>query len=190
MTEQPPASPDQSDRHEHAGSPSPGEPLFLAVGRLRRTHGIHGEMLMDVLTAFPERLRARKLVYIGEEHSPVRITHVRKMGTADLLVSFAGYEDADQAALLRNKMVFVRAENLPELPEGEYYHHQLLGLRVVDESGKDLGFLTEIMETGANDVYLVVNPEGQETLLPAIESVILGVDLEKREMTVRSQEWI
>ncbi len=190
MTEQPPASPDQSNRNEHAGSPPSGEPLFLAVGRLRRPHGIQGEMLMDVLTAFPERLRARKLVYIGEEHQPVHITHLRKMGTASLLISLAGYEDADQAAQLRNKMIYVRAENLPELPEGEYYHHQMLGLRVVDESGKDLGFLTEILETGANDVYVVVNPDGQETLLPAIESVILGVDLEKREMTVHSQEWI
>ncbi len=190
MKEQTPDSSDPSKQHQRTGSPQPGEPVFLAVGRLRRPHGINGEILMDVMTAFPERLRARKTVFLGEEHQPARITHVRKMGLTTMLISLEGFTDSDQAGTLRNKMVFVRAENLPELPEGEYYHHQLLGLRVVEESGKDLGFLTEIMETGANDVYVVVDPDGQETLLPAIEAVILGVDLERREMKVRSQEWI
>lgn len=179
---------DPTGRDPNTGSPPPGEPVFLAVGKLRRPHGIHGEILMDVLTDFPERLMAEKTVYLGDEHRPLRITYLRSQDRA-ILISFEGYEDSDQAGTLRNQIVYVRSDALPDLPAGEYYHHQLLGLKVIGEDGTDLGFLSEILETGANDVYLVVSPEGQETLLPAIESVILGVDLETRMMRVRLQEW-
>jgi 16S rRNA processing protein RimM len=173
---------------ETTGSPKPGEPLFLAVGILCRPHGVKGEILMDVLTDFPERLGRNKLVYVGEEHEPFRIEHLRPQDKA-LLVTFTGIEDADQAGLLRNKQVYMRADSLPELPEGTYYHHQLIGLVVVDNNGQKLGILTEILETGANDVYVVVSAEGVETLLPAIESVILGVDLERQEMRVKPPAW-
>jgi 16S rRNA processing protein RimM len=173
---------------ETTGSPKPGEPLFLAVGFLRRPHGVDGEILMDVLTDFPERLSRNKLVYVGEEHEPFRIEHLRPQDQA-LLVTFSGIEDADRAALLRNQQVYVQADSLPELPEGTYYHHQLIGLGVVDNNGQSLGILTEILETGANDVYVVVSAEGTETLLPAIASVILGVDRERREMRVTPPIW-
>jgi 16S rRNA processing protein RimM len=173
---------------ETTGSPKPGEPLFLAVGFLRRPHGVKGEILMDVLTDFPERLSRNKLVYVGEEHEPFHIDHLRPQDQA-LLVTFTGIEDADQAGLLRNKRVYMQADSLPELPEGMYYHHQLIGLAIVDNNGQNLGILTEILETGANDVYVVVSSQGAETLLPAIESVILGVDLERREMRVTPPAW-
>ncbi len=182
-----PVPPDQQDHN--TGSPRSGEPVYLVVGKLRRPHGVKGEMLMEVITSFPERLRARKTVYVGDEHAPMRLTHVRRQDTA-LLVCFEGLEDVDAVAHLRNQMVYVKAENLPALPEGEYYHHQLLGLQVVDEGGRPLGFLSEILETGANDVYLVINPEGEELLLPAIEDVILEVNLDRREMRVRPPEWL
>jgi 16S rRNA processing protein RimM len=189
MKDQEPVSPEQPNRNNDTGSSLPGEPVFLAVGKLRRPHGINGEILMDVMTDFPERLHAGKTVFIGDEHRPLEIAHVRQADRT-LLVTFDGYENSDQVGELRNKIVFVRADSIPELPEGEYYHHQLLGLKVVEESGRELGFLSEILETGANDVYLVVDPDGNETLLPAIESVILGVDLDRQEIKVRSQEWL
>jgi 16S rRNA processing protein RimM len=173
---------------ETTGSPKPGEPLFLVVGLLRRPHGVKGEILMDVLTDFPERLSKNKLVYVGEDHEPFRIEFLRPQDQA-LLVTFTGIEDADQAGLLRNKRVYVQADVLPELPEGTYYHHQLIGLVVVDNNGQSLGILTEILETGANDVYVVVSAGGTETLLPAIESVILEVDLERQEMRVNPPAW-
>ncbi len=188
MKQDQPVSSNQSDDHRETGSPQPGEPVFLAVGRLRRAHGIHGEILMDVLTDFPERLHAGKTIYLGDEHRPIKLTGVRRQHVA-LLVRLEGVEDGDATAPFRNLIVYVRAENLPALPEGEYYHHQLLGISVVDEAGQPVGFLTEIMETGANDVYMVVSPDGKETLLPAIEDVILEVNLERREMRVRLPEW-
>jgi len=85
--------------------------------------------------------------------------------------------------------VFVRTDTLPNLPEGQYYHHQLIGLQIVTEQGSRLGKLVEILETGSNDVYVISGEEGQEILLPALEGVILAVDLEKKEMRVQPPEW-
>lgn len=173
---------------EDTGSPQPGGSVFLAIGRLRRPHGIAGEINMEILTDFPERIRARRIVFVGEEHEKMRLTHVRKHDRA-LLVTFEGYDTDAAVGRLRNRIVYTRAENLPELPDGEYYHHQLLGMRVISTDEKEVGFLSEIMETGANDVYLIQSPDGQETLLPAIADVILEVNVERREMRVRLPEW-
>jgi 16S rRNA processing protein RimM len=173
---------------ESTGSPRPGEPVFLVVGKLRRPHGVNGEIIMDVETDFPERLRRGKTIYVGEEHMPLIIKTIRPQNRARLL-SFDGYNDCDQVGVLRNHMVYVKTKDLPRLPEGEYYYHQLMNLRVVDEQGQALGVLTDIFKTGANDVYVVTSPDGAELLLPAIEDVLLSVDLDKQEIRVRPQEW-
>ncbi len=171
------------------GSPTPGEPVFIAVGFLRRAHGVHGEMIMDVLTAYPERLRPGRKVFVGDEHEPVRLAAVRRH-TPALLVRLEGCNTPEETARYRNKLVSVRVDELPPLPEGEYYHHQLIGLAVVTEAGETVGVLAEILETGANDVYLVRKTDGTELLLPAIEDVILAVDLEQKRVVVRLQEWV
>ncbi|MEN6409470.1 MAG: ribosome maturation factor RimM [Anaerolineaceae bacterium] len=171
-----------------AGSPDVGEPVFLVVGKLRRSHGVQGEITMEVLTDFPERLRPRKVIYLGDEHRPLKIDSARWQDRL-LLLHFEGYSDCDNVSELTNQFVYVRADDLPKLPDGRYYHHQLVGLQVVTETGEILGRLKEILVTGANDVYVIVSDSGSETLLPAIESVILGVDLDQKVMTVRPQIW-
>jgi 16S rRNA processing protein RimM len=178
-----------NQRQDHdTGSPLPGESVFLAVGRFRHAHGVKGEITMDVLTDFPERLDKGKEVFAGERRQLLRIKSMRWKDTL-LLLSFEGYEDCDQVNELRNQILYVRGENLPPLPDGHYYFHQLRGLKVQDESGELLGILDEILETGANDVYMVHSMEGKEILLPAIKTVILNVNLEKGEMVVHPPEW-
>jgi 16S rRNA processing protein RimM len=180
--------PNETPQDTNTGSPLPGEPVFLAVGRLRRSHGIEGEMLMDVLTGFPERLRPGKTIYLGEAHEPARLASVRGHAR-ELIVRLAGVQTPEATAPYRNMLVYVKASEMPSLPEGEYYHHQLIGLSVLDEAGTVLGELDQILETGANDVYLVKTPDGKELLLPAVEEVILEVDLEQHQMRVRPPEW-
>ncbi len=170
-------------KEQPAGSPSSGEPVFLVVGMLRRPHGMRGEILMDILTDFPERLQAGKVVFVGEDHQEETIDKLREHGKA-LLISFKSYNTPEAVAELRNQWVFVRAEDLPALPEGEYYHHELIGLRVVDEDGNPLGVVTHILDTGANDVYVIQPESGPEILIPAIDSVILNIDLRKAQIQV------
>lgn len=180
--------PNQSEQNPSTGSPAPGEPVFIAVGRLRRPHGVMGEIVMELLTGFPERLLAGKTVLVGDAHEPMRLASVRQHSQGKI-VRFSGMNSPEDVGRLRNMFVFVRTSELPELPEGEFYHHQLLGLAVVDEAGVPLGELTDILETGANDVYVVKTPDGKELLLPAVDDVILNVDLGRGEMRVRLQDW-
>ena len=125
---------------------------------------------------------------MGEKHLPMTIRSVRQKPPL-LLIAFEGCEDRNQASLFRNKILYGKSTETPLLPEGEYYHHQLVGLRVVSEDGQELGVLTEVLETGANDVYVVTDENGKEVLLPAIREVILGVDLAAKTMRVRPQTW-
>lgn len=179
----PNAQPDSS------GSPPPGEPLYLAVGRLRRPHGVGGEILMDVLTDFPERLRVGKTLFAGPGYEPVRLAGIRGHDR-EKIVRLVGYDSPEAVGRFRNFILYIKADDLPLLPEGEYYHHELLGLRVVNEAGQELGRLDQILETGANDIYLVKTPENKELLLPAIEEVVLEIDIEQGIIRARPPEWL
>lgn len=170
-------------QEDAAGSPPNGEPVFLAVGKLRRPHGVHGEIIMDVLTDFPERLKPGKKMLVGAQHAPVQIRSVRGHDQA-LLIAFKGYDTPEQAGTFRNQILYSTVSDQPPLEEGEFYHHELIGLQVYDEQGAKLGELVEIMETGANDVYVVRPESGPEMLLPAIDEVVLEIDLEKKVMRV------
>jgi 16S rRNA processing protein RimM len=165
------------------GSPGTGEPFFLAVGQLRRPHGVRGEIQMAVYTDFPERLQPGVKVYLGEAHQPV-VIHTRRTHNEKLLLSFVEYPDRTAAEILRHQTVYILADKLPELPEGEFYQHQVLDLQVITDQGAVLGVVSEILETGANDVLLVVTPSGNEVLLPWIDEVVLEIDLEKGQVRV------
>ena len=157
-------------------------PEYLAVGRVLRPHGVRGDLLLQVLTDFPERLQAGGTVYVGEAAVPQVLTRVR-FANKHLIVHLAGCDDMDAGQGFRNQLVQVRLEAAAPLREGQYYHHQLVGLAVITEEGESLGQLDEILETGANDVYVVKNDQG-EVLLPAITSVIRRIDLKAGVMTV------
>ncbi|MGW8226179.1 MAG: ribosome maturation factor RimM [Anaerolineales bacterium] len=166
-----------------SGSSPPGEPEFLVVGKLGKPHGIQGEIVMDVYTDFPERLEAGVVVYIGPQYKPIQIAR-RRPHTRGLILSFDGYQSREAVADLRNLLVQVPSADRPALPDGEYYQHQLLGLLVIDEGGLELGWVTAILETGANDVFVVEDKEGSEVLIPDIESVILDIDLGEKQIKV------
>lgn len=169
------------------GSFNPGEPVFLAVGRLGKPHGIKGEIQMVVLTDFPERLKVGLKVYLGEDHQPNKIVSVRR-NNQRLLIRFAGMKDRSQVEQLRTLPVFVRTEDIPPLAAGELYLHQILGFSVEDSALGVLGFLAEVLETGANDVYIIRPDAGKDILIPAIPEVILEIDLMHRLIRVELPE--
>jgi 16S rRNA processing protein RimM len=169
---------------DQPGSPVQGEPEFLVIGRLGHTHGVKGEILMTILTDFPERIIPGSSVFIGPDYTPATIKSCRSVNRG-LLVSFEGYSTPEEVSAFRNQFVQIRAADRPPLPEGEFYYHQLLGLSVITESGQVLGTITEILETGANDVYVIERQDHKEILLPAIDQVVLDIDLEKQTILVR-----
>jgi len=168
------------------GSPD-GEPVYLVVGFLRRAHGVHGEIIMDLHTDFPERLRKGRKLFVGEKHQLLTLASTRPH-MKGMLVKFKGIETPEGIGQFRNQWVYVKTTDLPPLPEGQLYQHELFGFKVLDETDQVLGELVEIIETGANDVYVVKNESGKEILLPAISSVILKVDPEQRVMHVHLLE--
>ncbi len=168
---------------DDAGSPVTGEPAFLVVGKLHHPHGLHGEIFTEVITDFPERLQPGVTIYLGEMKTPLKIHSRRRHGNS-LLLAFETFKNPEASGEICNQWIYVAAKDRPVLPDGEYYHHQLLGLTVVSDEGRDLGKMTGILETGANDVYIVRTPEGCEILLPAIDSVILKIDLELGQILV------
>jgi 16S rRNA processing protein RimM len=139
---------------------------------------------MTVWTDFPERLKPGVEVFVGEGHEKVRIEHVR-WHRDDMLITLEGYPSREEAGTLRNKVVMVRTEDLPPLEDGEVYLHQIIGMTVLDDEVElPLGTVSEIIETGANDVYVVRDEHGSEFLLPAIDSVILSIDVHKKLIRV------
>lgn len=170
---------------KNTGSPA-GGPLYLSVGFLRRPHGVKGEIIMDLHTDFPERMKKGRKVFVGEDHKLMTLTNVRPHQSG-LLVKFDDIDTPEDAGLYRNQWVYVRTKDVP-LTEGQHYKHELLGLRVVDEDDNPLGELVEILETGANDVYIVLDDSGKEILLPNIPSVILDLDVGTRTMRVHLLE--
>ena len=162
---------------QESGSPQ-GEPLFLAIGKLGRSHGVQGEIALHLSTDFPERLKPGIQVYLGDEHISMKILS-RRTKQGYLVLKFEGYDSPETVKALSNQYLFVRADDRPPLPEGEYYHHQIIGLQAFDEQGAHLGKVTEILETGSNDVYVVQPDKGPEILLPATEEVILEINLDQ-----------
>lgn len=106
-----------------------------------------------------------------------------------MLIAFDGFDTPETAGTLRNQNVYVRTDQIPALPEGEYYHHDLLGLKVMDMAGNFLGTLDEILETGANDVYVIKDDAGTEILIPAVPDFVLNINLETKVITVSPPQW-
>jgi 16S rRNA processing protein RimM len=175
-----------ADQKNLSGSPV-GEPLYLSVGFLRRPHGLQGEIIMDLHTDFPERMKRGRKLFVGEEYKPMTLEAVREHGKG-MLVKFKNIETSEDAGLYRNQWVFIKAKDAPPLPDGQIYQYEMIGFKVVDENENPLGTLVEILETGANDVYVVKNDSGKELLLPAIPSVMLDLDTDRGLLKVHLLE--
>jgi 16S rRNA processing protein RimM len=163
------------------------EPRHLVVGRVLRPHGVRGEVRVEVLTAYPERLGEHAWFYLAPAEAPDdvsrhRVERVRPHGNI-VLVKFAGYEDRDAADELRDMLVKIATETAVPLDEGELYVHQIIGLDAETDVGEWLGKVVEVIETGANDVYLIRGPRG-EVLLPAVRDVVVDVDLAEGKLLV------
>ena len=156
-------------------------PKFLVIGEILRPHGLRGELRMRVLSDDPERLSALDFVYLGQSPDDKRpdkraLTGLR-FNKAYALLRLEGCGSRNEAETLRGATVMISLEQAAPLDEGEYYLFELLGLRVVAED-IEIGTVKEVLQTGANDVYIVESADYGEVLIPAHEETILKIDFE------------
>jgi len=159
------------------------EPRYLAVGRVLRPHGVHGELKVEILTDFPEHLTDVATVYIGPQQRAYTLTHVRSHGKA-LLLTLKECPDRNTAEMLRGTLVHIAFNNAVPLEDEEYYHFQVIGLQVKTEEGTHLGEVVDVLQApGANDVFVIQGPDG-EVLLPVIKEVVLDLNFETGQVLV------
>ena len=158
----------------------------MVLGRIGRVHGVKGWLRLHSYTEAPESLLAHRRFQSGSRL--LEMDEGRRQGQT-LLAHFKGYDSPEAAAALTGLELAVAREALPALEAGDYYWHQLQGLRVVNQRGEDFGIVQRLLETGANDV-LVVQPDSgsidrRERLIPYLPGpVVTGVDLDAGRLTV------
>lgn len=157
-------------------------PDYLLIGQFLRPHGIQGELKMRLLTSYPERLVHLKTIYLSrdpEDPKPASraVKHIR-FHHQYALVTLNDVSDRIQADGLRECFVMVPIEEAVPLEEGEYYLFQVIGLQVQTVAGEELGPITEVLQTGANDVYVVESPQHGEILIPVTPETVISTDLE------------
>jgi 16S rRNA processing protein RimM len=145
------------------------------VAQVLAPHGIRGELKCRIVTDFPkQRFKRGNTVLLGGESHVIQSARVQGQ---TVLLKFADIADRDTAGTYRAKDVLIRSEDAVTLPKGRFFWHQVIGLEVIDATTEtSLGRVGDILETGANDVYVVTTPRGQEILIPAIKDVVKDID--------------
>ena len=155
---------------------------YIEAGRITNTHGVRGEVKIEVWLDSPADLQHYRRVFIdGQERKLLSARPQNRFAIAGL----EGVDDVNAAMPLKGKTVMIARE---DAPPGGYFLQDLLDARVVREDGTPVGVLTEILERPANNVYVVTDPEGKEILIPAVPAFILRADAEEGVVTVRLLE--
>ena len=158
---------------------------LLQVGVITSTHGVRGEVKVFPTTDDPNRFKSLKHVLLdtGREKKSLEVQGV-KFFKQFVILKFKGYDSINEIEKFVKKNLYVTRENAVKLKKDEYFIADLIGMTVKEEDGAILGTVSDVLQTGANDVYVVALADGGEVLLPAIKDCILSVDMEKREMQV------
>ena len=158
---------------------------ILQVGVISSTHGIRGEVKVFPSTDDPGRFKKLKHVILdtGKEQKNLEITGV-KFFKQFVILKFKGIDNINDIEKYKGKSLYVTRENAVRLKKDEYFIADLVDMQVFLEDGTPFGVLTDVMKTGANDVYCIQTQEHGEVLIPAIGECILDVDVEGQKMTI------
>lgn len=160
---------------------------LIAVARIAAPHGVRGEVKLIPLTDFPRRFEQTESLLLAD-HTRLYLESAR-VYKEGVLAKFRGMDTPEAWASLRSQELYVTETELMPLAPGQYYIHQIVGLAVWDEAGGELGKVTEVLQTGGNDVYVVGTNDGGELLLPAIDSVVRRIDVAQGRMVVVVPEY-
>lgn len=157
---------------------------YIEAGRITSTHGVHGEVKIEVWLDTPEDLKHYRRIFIdGQERKLLSVRQQNRFVIAKL----DQVDDINAAQPFKGKTVYIAREDAP-LPPGGYFLQDLLDAKVVLEDGSPVGVLTEILERPANNVYVVTDPDGREILIPVVPAFIIRADAENGIVTVRLLE--
>ena len=167
--------------------PQESEPVLL--GKIIATHGVKGQLRIFLFSGEFSSIAGLDTIMVKAPNSGMETFEVAAAARhgKKVLLTLKNYDNVNQVLHLVGRELYVERDQLPELPEGEYYWRDLVGLRVVTDQGEMLGTLTEIIATGSNDVYVVQGVE-REYLIPALEEVVLEVNLDDGVMKVSPSE--
>lgn len=158
---------------------------YLRVGVISSTHGVRGEVKVFPTTDDSSRFKKLKEVLLdtGKERMTLEVEQVKFFKNM-VILKFKGYDNINEMEQYRGCDLLVTRENAVELGPDENFITDLIGLSVVTDQGEDFGTVTDILQTGANDVYVIEGKDGKEYLFPSIKECILKVDLEAGQVLV------
>lgn len=178
---------DDSSKQDHDQRglvPNDTEPRFLVIGEVVKPHGVRGEMQVVVLTDEPERFLTLERVFVGEKNpSPMGVSGAR-FHKGRVLLMLEGVGDRTSAETMRGAVLQVPISEAISLEDDEYFLYQLEGLAVYTDAGEHLGEVVEVLETKANNVFVVNGGPRGEVLLPDIDDVVVEIDFDAKRMTV------
>lgn len=156
------------------------------VGKIVNTHGIRGEVKVKRITDFEERFDVGATLYVVEKNEVIQKVEVasHRIHKGFDLLSFKGLNNINDVEPFKGAYLKITEEQLTELPEGEYYYHDIIGCEVKTVEGETLGKIKEILAPGANDVWVVKGMKGKDILIPYIEDVVKRVDITKKEVVI------
>ena len=157
---------------------------YITIGQILAPWGIEGQLKVEVITDFPQRLSPHSPVYVDRQPITIASTSWHK---GQAIIKLEGVDSVDDAQVLRGKALQIHQSQLETLPEGQYYQFQLIGLEVWTGEGKLLGKITKILSAPSNDNYVVGGEKG-EILIPAIEDVVKSIDLKRGRITIEAIE--
>jgi len=155
----------------------------VAVGRITRAHGVQGELAVLVISEVPGRFADGETVWL-EDGRTLTVESSRPHKDR-LLVRFREVQTREQAEALQRALLVVPESLSPELPEGSWWDHRIVGCAIETDTGRALGTVHDVIHTAANDVWSAVDDEGTETLIPVLRDVILDVDIGAKRIIVR-----
>lgn len=160
----------------------------MNIATIIKPHGLNGELVVEFSSDIPENILPGAELFIGKKQLSATVSGIRRMNQRYLL-KLEGTTSREVAEALRGDTVYMRAADVPALPPDEYYFHQLIGLAVEQSDGEHIGVLSEIIQTGANDVYVVTPESGKDVLFPVIQSVVKEIDIEKGKIIIEPPDW-
>ena len=158
----------------------------MTIGRVAAPWGIKGEVRIQVLTDFPDRFSLLERVYLGPERVPFELESARQYQKG-VLLKFRGYDTPEAAGELRGLMIEIPLAEAMPLGPAEYYEHQIIGLEAWTVDGEYLGTVDDILYPGSADVYVIKGGE-KEILIPAIESIVVEIDLDSGRILIQPME--